>query len=414
MPLRIKSNTAEYSFPDQGRNKIYSAELFTDSLSDTRYFFAKLPIEYLSHDDRINPRAIGSSLKKLVEEFFKKRPQLHISLAWVKPNSDGRSRINVFDGQHKAAAQVLLLIRELPVRIFVDPDLDILLTTNTNAGTNLRQVAFDKSIQRHLGSALYGERIQRYQDALGTKEYDFSEKDLTLFYKGEYVKRYILDNVRDGVTHHPENKLKDCIDLGGHAKERPLSYSSIEKTFYSFFIGQDVLESKISYKMDVGENPRQLEESQIIHLMNIIADEIFVKKFDTTLGTYQIEKKIQNNEDVPEEHLRAFRMSKEEVIYNWLKIVEHIVKRYFLIQGKPFDEKRLFQYQFPEALWDSLTKVIHNLGRLSMWTSKPLSSTVFGGKQNYDYWRTIFETGKSPQGLQVMPTGINLDDLLRD
>lgn len=52
-----------------------------------------------------------------------------------------------FDGQHKATAQVLLRVRALPIRVFVDPDPDLLLTTNTNAGTTLRQVAFDKSVQ---------------------------------------------------------------------------------------------------------------------------------------------------------------------------------------------------------------------------------------------------------------------------
>ncbi len=36
------------------------------------------------------------------------------------------------------------------------------------------------------------------------------------------------------------------------------------------------------------------------------------------------------------------------------------------------------------------------------------------GKQNYDYWQIIFETGKSPQRLQIMPQGLNLDELLKE
>jgi hypothetical protein len=83
-------------------------------------------------------------------------------------------------------------------------------------------------------------------------------------------------------------------------------------------------------------------------------------------------------------------------------------------KGKSIDEKRLFQYKFPDALWESIRRVIHNLARLSVWKNRELSSTAFGGKQNYDYWQLIFETGKSPQGLQILPQGLNLDDLLKE
>jgi hypothetical protein len=82
------------------------------------------------------------------------------------------------------------------VRVFINPDIDILLTTNTNAGTTLHQVAFDKSVQRHLGSALYIDRIQRFQKDTGRNEEDFtfSERDLLKYFRGESreIKRYIL------------------------------------------------------------------------------------------------------------------------------------------------------------------------------------------------------------------------------
>ncbi len=415
--IKINHGNIEFSLPEVGKNQIYTVPLYTDVLSGLQYFFVNIPIEYLFHDDKINPRAIGGNLNKLVEEFFKKRPQLHISLGWIKIENN-KGKIKIFDGQHKAAAQILLGVKELPVRVFLNPDLDLLTTTNTNAGTTLRQVAFDKSVQRHLGSSLYLERIHRYQIALGKSEddYNFSEKDLMNFFKGEHreIKRYILDDVRNSITHHPDNRLKDFIDFGGRGKEKPLSYSSIEKTFYSFFIYRDLLDIPIGYNLDIGENPRYLEKEQIVNLMNIIADEIYIGKFDTDLGTHQIEKRLQKGENIPENHLRAFRMSKEEVLYNWLDVIRKIIKRYFLLQGRTFDENRLFQYKFPQPLWESIRKVIRNIARISIWVNKDLSITLFGGKPINDYWRVIFETGKSPQGLQVLPEGLNLDELLKE
>ena len=133
-------------------------------MSGSDYFFCLSPLEYIHHDDFINPRSIGSNIRGLIEEFLKQRPQLHIGLAWWARGEDDSGKLKLFDGQHKAAAQILLGSRELPVRVFVDPDINTLMQANTNAGSSLRQVAFDKAVMRHLGSSLYHERAQRFQN----------------------------------------------------------------------------------------------------------------------------------------------------------------------------------------------------------------------------------------------------------
>jgi hypothetical protein len=419
LSLKVENGIVSYSFPEIGDNEIRNADIYKDVLSGINYFFANLPISYLFHDDRINPRAIGANISKLVEEFFRKRPQLHISLAWIQLSAvEKKVSVKVFDGQHKAAAQVLLGVQNLPVRVFINPDIDVLLTTNTNAGTTLRQVAFDKSVQRHLGSALFNDRLEKYREdhSLPFDSINFSERDLVKYFKGESreMKRYILDDVRDSITHHPENKLKSFIDFGGRAKEKPLSYSTVEKTFYSFFIYQEVLDTPLSYRLEEGDNPRELEKEQILKLMNIIAEELYISRFDPDLGTDRIENKLQKGENIPENHLRAFRMSKEEIIYNWLRFIHQITKNYFLMQGKPLQEEKLFQYRFPEPLWDILRTFVKNMTKLPLWVNKDLSVTVFGGRQNYQFWQTIFETGKSPQGQTILAQSINLMEMIRE
>jgi len=421
-PLRIKkeNSVVQYSFPELHDNEVYASPVYVDKLSNMEYFFAKIPIAYLFHDDRINPRPIGMNISGLVEEFFKKRPQLHVSLGWMALNGgNDNGRIHIFDGQHKAAAQILLGVENLPVRVFLNPDMDILLTTNTNAGTTLRQVAFDKSVRRHLGSALYIDRIERYQRDcnLSPDTLAFSERDLVKHFKGESreMKRYILDAVRDSITHNPENKLKDYIDFGGRSKEKPLSYSTIEKTFYSFFIHQDLLETPIGLGMEEEEeNPRQLEKEQIVRLMNIIAESIYIGRYDPAIGTHRIENKIQKGKRIAEDHLTAYRMSREEIMYTWLKYVQQIAKSFFIILGKPVNEDRLFQYKFPEGLWEKIGIFIRNLRQLPLWVNTELSLSVFGGKQSYEYWQTIFETGRSPQRQQVLAQPLNLMDMIKE
>lgn len=415
LKFRRDNNEIHYSLAQAGKNEIIKSTIYKDKLSCIEYFFAVLPLEFVFHDDKINPRSIGSNISKLIDEFYYGNPQLHIQLGWIDLSEGNESKVKIFDGQHKAAAQVMLGVEEIPVRIFINPNEDTIIKTNFRAGTTLRQVAFDKSVQRNLGNTLYIDRVERYQKEhnLESENLNFSEKELTNYFRGESreLKRYILDSVRDAVTRNPQNKLMEYVDLGGRAKEKPISYSSVEKTFYSFFIFQDTLELPISYKLEEGKNPRSLEKKQIVDLMNIIAEEIYINQFDLEIGTSQIESKIQKGDDIPLEHVRAFRMGKEEIMYNWLKFLSQIIQNHFIANGTPIDEKKLFQYEFSDVLWDNIRNYVKNLSLLPLWTNNSLSTTVFGGKQNYQFWQTIFTTGASPQGVKVLAKPINLIDL---
>ena len=69
--------------------------------------------------------------------------------------------------------------------MFLESNIDRLTETNTNAGSTLRQIAFDKSIMRQLNNTLYSERVKQYQGVHNLKEEDksFSEQQLIDFFK---------------------------------------------------------------------------------------------------------------------------------------------------------------------------------------------------------------------------------------
>lgn len=416
LKIQVNGCILRTSFAGSGRPEVVEVPVYEDKLSGFRSAFANLPIEYIHHDNLMNPRGIGTNLRKLIEEFHKRRPQLHVALGWI--DNAGDTRVRIFDGQHKAAAQILLGAKSLPVRVFIDPDKDVLLTTNTHAGTTLRQVAFDKSVQRRLGSRLLADRMDRFRADRGLDEDNemFSERELVSHFKGEprEVKRYVLDWVRNSITTHESNNLRDFVDYGGRGTQLPLSYSTVEKTFYSFFIYGDLLTTPFNFRVEEGRNPRRLEIENNVRLMNLITEKIFADgRFDPSRGTRRIENDIQKGKDVPEPHLRAFRMSKEEVIYNWLKHVRKVVYQYFVFgEGKPINENKLFQYEIPESVWTNVDNFLSSLIRLPMWGNRELSNTVFGGKQNYEFWETVFETGQTPTGIHVMPQGLNLKDMV--
>ncbi|MEW6771701.1 MAG: HNH endonuclease, partial [Bacillota bacterium] len=385
------------------------------TLCNSRYFYFAINMH---HDDKINPRAVSERIRGLVAEFLAGRPQLHISLAWAVVNNE-TAVVHIFDGQHKAVAQMLLGARKLPVRVFLNPDLEILLETNTRAGTILRQVAFDKSVQRYLGSQIYWEKIEEFRRATGRNQDDlsFSEQELMAFFKGEHreIKRYILDDVRTAVIHSSENKLRDFIEFGGKSTVKPLSYNTVEKTFFSLFIRKEPMNVPLNYKIELGENPRQLEKTQMVELMNIFAEEIFHGKYDFDRGTYRVEEAIRKGEEITDPHLRAVRMAREEILYNILRYIRDCIKRFYLLnEGRSVEDGDLFQQKFPPLLWEHLQRMVRNFAALPIWINRDatVSSAVFGGKQTYDFWKHIFDSGTTPSGFKVLAKGLTLDILL--
>lgn len=415
--MRRADGHIEFTLAEMGQPAVRTVPVYKDTLSDLEYAFLMLPLEYLHHDDRINPRSIGANIRGLIEEFMKKRPQLHVALAWWQPAEDGSGPVKVFDGQHKAAAQILLGVRVLPVRVFLEPDINLLLVTNTNAGDKLRQIAFDAAVMRHLGRTLYAERVRQYQELKGMREddYAFSEKNLVTFFRGEHreVLRYIIDATRDSITYNKDNLLMSFLEWSGKGADRPLAYSAVDRTFFSEFIYKKALEIPIDEGIEEGTNPRVLEREQLVRLMSLFAEVFFVGQWDGDLGGRKLEDRLRKGDEIPEGHLRAWRVSREEILGNALAWVRVVIENFYAFAGQRVDRERLLHQRLPEELWKRIEAFLRNLAALPCWVDKGLSATVFGAKQNLDVWKLIFATGKAPSGVRVLAQPLDLTAMIQ-
>lgn len=412
---KVEGDFLIYSFDEIACNKIEKTKIFIDVLSREKTAFVEVPIEYLFHDDDLNPRGLNSSVNLLIKEFYKSNPQLQVSLARIDDN-----KIKLFDGQHKSVAQIMLGARKIVVRLFIDSDFDKLMATNLNAGKQLKQIAFDKAIVRQLHDSLYSSRIQRYREenGLGADDLSFSEQKLAEYFRGEKgnIKLYIINSQKNAITRTNENKLQSYINFEGRGNDLPLSYSTFEKTFLSRFINpKTILSTPLDYKADEGLNPRILEKEQAIRLCNIIAEELLIDKYDDNIGTYKIENRIVagKGELIPDNHLIAYRLLKEEIMYNWLKYIEVLIKHSFAFSATMCDSENLLQQKFSEILWDYIRTFVINLANMPIWKDRSMSATIFGGKNNYDFWKTVFETGKTPNGTLVLLKPVNVIEMMK-
>jgi hypothetical protein len=133
------------------------------------------------------------------------------------------------------------------------------------------------------------------------------------------------------------------------------------------------------------------------------------------IGVKRIEKRIIDKKDtnITDEHLIAFRMSKEEILHNWLQYLKMVIKAYFTNTGKIINDDELFQHKFDEQLWKNIDNFVHNLHELPLWKDRGMASTIFAGKNNYDYWKTIFSTSKNPDNAIVLAKPLNFMEMIQ-
>ncbi|MDO4952989.1 MAG: HNH endonuclease signature motif containing protein [Synergistaceae bacterium] len=409
---KVEDNDLRYTFDELGDVEIYHAKILTDKLSGEKTAFIEVPIEYLYHDGVTNPRGINKSVNLLIKEFHEKRPQLQIALAKI---SDGK--ILLFDGQHKSVAQIMLGVKKLLIRLFIDPDADRLLKANEIAGSTLRQIAFDKTVLRQLHNQMYEERLLRYRKEHGLSEDDtsFSEAMFVNYFKGESARNYIIDSQKHQITYNQNNKLKDYINFEGKGTMLPLSGSTFEKTLLrTFILPKTVLSVPLNYLADEDKNPRALEQEQMIRICNIIAEEILINRYEKEIGTHKLEDRVQKGDSsIPLTHLIAARFFKEDIMAAWVKYLPRIIDYYLAATGKLKNDNGLLQDLLPEQVWINMRNFIINLRELPFWKDTNLAITVFAGKKASIYWDTVFKTGKTPDSTQVLIKALDLTEMIK-
>ena len=116
-------------------------------------------------------------------------------------------------------------------------------------------------------------------------------------------------------------------------------------------------------------------------------------RYDFGRGTDKLENKIRKGEIIPDDHLRAHRIGREEILSAWLPFVGKLIVNYFQNNGKNVRVEKLFQYNFPEQLWLNIRNFLAHLGRLPLWVDYQQSLTIFGARSTASFWEHIFDTG---------------------
>jgi len=199
--------------------------LFSQRLNgiDNLYFFAEIPTEYIESDDAIQLRPLDNRIVSLT---FSLRRSLQLLPSLARLEKDQR-RIKVFDGQHKAVAQIVGNNRNrIACIVFIDPDLNSLRKTVTDAHSEFVQQRYAPShIHRKL-AVIYESRIKEFQR--GDPNMSYSEYDILRSETKAKKRGFLFSSIIDGLRDQGTFINRFVHEPRGKAIDKPIPYRNIE------------------------------------------------------------------------------------------------------------------------------------------------------------------------------------------
>ncbi len=261
-----------YTEPDEAGNtiSIYTGQgsaavrlpLSTCPSTGFKYFYSVIPVRFIHNDIELQPRPL--EIKRLWELYrhLIVNTQLTPSICRLVD-----SRIYLFDGQHKAAAQIWAGRSELECKIYINPVIKVLKETNLVAHDKLRQMPFFTSVLINKWASIFTEEWQEYLELKGNKtEAGFVSFLVAKGKKKTEAVHMIQSNIYDSILEDSSNRIKNYLAEYGSGAKNPLTVFRLKQSILKRFIANQPL----TIDIEESDRLREVERKNLIRLLNII------------------------------------------------------------------------------------------------------------------------------------------------
>ena len=241
--------------------------LYACPTTNWKYFYGTLPVEYIGNDRELQPRPLREPNLWKLYRHFQINTQISPSICRIDENGS----LFLFDGQHKAAAQIWAGRSMIECKIYINPDKRLLKETNLDAHGPYRQMSFYSHELMQKYADIFGEDWIEYMDTEGEKSelgfYNFlfhAKQKTRAQAKKEIALAMYKEIVDDG-----SNKLSRYLSEKHRGRKQPLTFARLKKTIFQHMLVSppvaDEFESETDFRKD--------EKRNLIKLMTIIAEE---------------------------------------------------------------------------------------------------------------------------------------------
>ncbi len=357
------SKIIDYSIEIEIENKKTVYPLFTCPTTKWKYFYALIPVEAINSDDDedgeigLQPRYLILDKVFNLYRHFQKHPVLQPSIARLY-----KDKILVFDGQHKIASMLWGGRKSFELKIYIDPDPQILNNTNIAAHDKFAQTKFYSSVMVAKLGSQFGKQFEDYKNQedddkkseLGFINHLKNAEELTTAQANKRFYSFLYNMVLDKEA----NKMAKLVSKSNRSStESPLTVDMLTKSLFSNFLYRHPLEEDMAsqyYK-------REIEINNLIQLFNILYEEAFYTWDDKKTSNDSHQNKLS-------------RIIRSKSIMSWAEILKDaIAAKLDIIDG---DEKEMLFYRdlTPEN-FEKIRMVVRRLIEWSIW-SLPKDSEI--------------------------------------
>ncbi|MBM3704948.1 MAG: hypothetical protein FJW66_00340 [Actinobacteria bacterium] len=258
--IRTDKEMVEITF----ENTAAAFPLSTCPSTGFKFFYCVLPVRYINNDTQLQPRPL--ELKRLWDLYrhLVVSSQLTPSVCRLE-----NGMVYLFDGQHKAAAQIWAGRKEIECKIYLEPETKKLKETNLVAHDKLRQMPFFTSVLISKWASIFSEEWQQYMDLAKDK----SETGFVSFLSSRGKKKteaihMIESNIYDSILEDDTNKVRKYLEDYSRDTKKPLTVGRLKQAFFKKFITSPPL----GIDIEQSDRLRELERLNAIRLLNIVAD----------------------------------------------------------------------------------------------------------------------------------------------
>ncbi len=359
-------------------NEITCTNLLKCPATGFKYFYASIPIGLISNDESLQPRPLEIDRLWALYRHLLVNSQLTPSVCRLTD-----SNIFLFDGQHKAAAQIWAGRDMLDCKIYIEPDIKNLKETNLIAHDNLRQMPFFTSILINKWASIFEEEWKEYMDQAGFK----SEEDFITFLVKKGRKRaqavsMIENNIYDSIIEDKNNLMINYIGDYNKKLKSPLTVTRLKQAIFKKFIAPPPLDIEI----EESDRLRESERKNIIRLLNLITEYSLNDIWDP-----------ENNDG---NHKISERIYLSGAFKAWAGILKDTIAAILEIFDEN-DKKELFLRKISTKNWEDIENSISFLFNRRVWQDS--------SEENYN---TLRLTNDSQVRKYLSRRGIGVNQLL--